>query len=529
MLEVPNMIDLADTAERERLVFSMMSPLDTGLDLTMKAAEKAGLSGPFKEHLYDLVRQSLRFNFEKSNELEILGAENLPTEDGVILASNHQSWLDVQVIVASSPRPVHFLAKTEFKNWPVLRHLIELSDSIFLNRGGDNDALSMAIEKLKEGWVVAIFPEATIPGEEDIPRSATEPHTGLLRGKTGAVRMALGAKVPIVPVGLSGTGKAFPPEVYPRLELLRPPGKDPITIRFGEPISYEEYYDREMDRAMVRDLTNQLMERISKLVDHSRGYVPMTVPRPDFPTYDKIGVLLLHGFTSSLKTVDGLVPYLEKEGIPYRMPLLRGHGTKYQDMKGTTAKDWYEDAEKALLDLAKEVDKVVVVGLSMGGLVALQLAMEHKDVVAGLATVAAALKFKDPLAALTPVLAKLVPYWPSPNSFNDESRKVLSENYPKFATDAFSSLYKYSKEIESRLEEVEAPIRVLQSKKDQIIKPVAANIIYEKVSSIHRDISWYEKSGHEMMQDMEADAVFEDLIGFIKKFVATKADSTQAD
>ena len=155
--------------------------------------------------------------------------------------------------------------------------------------------------------------------------------------------------------------------------------------------------------------------------------------------------------------------------------------------------------------------------------------MEHKDVVAGVATVAAALKFKDPLSGLTPVLAKLVPYWPSPNSFNDESRKVLSENYPKFATDAFASLYKYSKKIESRLSEVEAPIRVLQSRKDQIVKPVAANIIYEKVSSIHRDISWYEKSGHEMMQDMEADAVFEDLIGFIKKFVATKADSTQAD
>ncbi len=512
------MIDLNDAAEREQLVFAMMSPLDTGLDLTMKAAEKAGLYGPFKEHLYDLVRQSLRFNFEKTNKLEILGAENVPQEGGMILAANHQSWLDVQVIVASSPRPVHFLAKSEFKNWPVLRHLIELSDSIFVNRGGDKDALQTAVEKLKEGWVVAIFPEGTIPGEEDIPRSATEPHTGLLRGKTGAIRLALGAKVPIVPVGISGTGKAFPPEVYPRLELLRPPGKDPITIQFGKPISYEEYYDKEIDRAMLRNLTNQLMERISSLVDHSKGYIPMTVPRPDFPQYDKIGVLLLHGFTSSLKTVDGLVPYLEKENIPYRMPILRGHGTKYQDMKGTTAKDWYEDAEKALLDLAQEVDAVVVVGLSMGGLVALQLAMEHKDIVAGLATVAAALKFKDPLSVLTPILAKVVPYWPSPNSFNDESRKVLSENYPKFATDAFASLYKYGKEIESRLPEVEVPIRILQSRKDQIVKPVAANIIYEKVSSVHRDISWYEKSGHEMMQDLEADAVFNDLIDYITKF-----------
>ena len=59
------------------------------------------------------------------------------------------------------------------------------------------------------------------------------------------------------------------------------------------------------------------------------------------------------------------------------------------------------------------------------------------------------------------------------------------------------------------------PIRILQSKKDQIVAPEAANIIYEKVSSPHREIIWYHKSGHEMMQDLEAEPVFHDIMEFV--------------
>ena len=69
------------------------------------------------------------------------------------------------------------------------------------------------------------------------------------------------------------------------------------------------------------------------------------------------------------------------------------------------------------------------------------------------------------------------------------------------------------------------PIRILQSKKDQIVAPESANIIYEKVSSPIREIVWYEKSGHEMMQDMEADEVFADIMEFVRQFKRGAADA----
>jgi carboxylesterase len=279
-----------------------------------------------------------------------------------------------------------------------------------------------------------------------------------------------------------------------------------------------EYYGKDVDKDVLRTLTDDLMHRISGLVDHRSNYAPIEVPIPNPPAYEKIGVLLLHGFTSSTDTVDGLVPFLEKQGIDYERPILRGHGTRYQDMRGTTARDWFVDADRALLKLWNRVDRVVVVGLSMGGLVGLDLAMRHPDKIAGLVTVAAALKFKDPLSALTSVLAKVVRYWPSPESFNDPALATRCTNYPMFATDAFGSLFDYAHAIAERLPEVHVPICILQSKKDQIVAPESANIIYEKVSSPVREIVWFERSGHEMMQDMEAADVFREIMAFVSNF-----------
>jgi carboxylesterase len=271
------------------------------------------------------------------------------------------------------------------------------------------------------------------------------------------------------------------------------------------------------DREDLRRETARLMKAISALVEHERNYIPIRVPIPPLPRYSRLGVLLLHGFTSSLKTVEGLVPHLERAGIPCRMPVLRGHGTRWEDLQGVTARDWYADAEAALQELSAEVDAVVVVGLSMGGLVALELAMNHPRRVGAVVTVAAALRFKDPLSRLTPVMAKVVRSWPSPESFNDPTLRSRCENYPRFTTDAFASLYDYSQQIEARLGEVRAPICVLQSKRDQVVAPVSANLIYEKVASEHREIHWFQRSGHEMMQDLEAPTVFDSIMKYLAK------------
>jgi carboxylesterase len=236
-----------------------------------------------------------------------------------------------------------------------------------------------------------------------------------------------------------------------------------------------------------------------------------------------LGVLNLHGFTSSLDCVNGLNPTIEALGLPYRMPILRGHMQTPEALIGVTWHDWYADGQAALLDLLTEVDKAVVVGLSMGGLVALQLAAEHGDQIDSIVLVAAALRFNNPLAPgmslsfLRPVVSKLVKWWPMPPNYADKSLEEYDTNYDRAPMDAIASLLEYSAYVESRLPEVHVPALILQSKADHLIQPESAQIIHDQIASTDKRIVWFEQSKHEMMRDMECGLVFETIDEYLKE------------
>ncbi len=518
--------------ERYETLNKIAKPLDAILGGALELAKTVGIYDPVREGLTQMIKQNLLSGFLKNNQLEVIGMENVPAEGGAIVAANHQSWLDVQVLGSSSERDMHFMAKSEFVEWPILSKLIDITQSVFIQRGGDNEGLSNIVERLKEGWLVMIFPEGTIPGEEEISRDELDPRTGLLRGKTGVVRLALMAGVPIIPVGISGTGQAFPPEAYPRMEMPPVQKKVPITIKYGKPIYFKEKPTDPVDKATLRKYTDKVMMEISKLIDHKRCFVPIEVPikKPDtsglkyYPKKEgksEYGALVLHGFTSSLACVSGIAPYLEKRKIAYKFPVLRGHGTVPHNLVGVGYSDWLEDAEAALEELSKHAKKIIVIGLSMGGLVSIDLGIRHPDLVKNVVLIAAALKFADPLSPLTPVLSKVFKYWESPNSYNDEALKEKNNsNYPFFATEAFTSLYEAAKEVEKRLPEFDRPVLILQSKKDTVVSPEAAKIIHRKISSKEKEIIWFKETNHEMCLDLEANAVLaaiDDYVGKVTK------------
>jgi len=239
-----------------------------------------------------------------------------------------------------------------------------------------------------------------------------------------------------------------------------------------------------------------------------------------------LGVLNLHGFTSSLDCVNGLNPYIEALGLPYRMPVLRGHMQTPEALVGVTWRDWYADAEAALRDLLTEADKAVVVGLSMGGLVALQLAAEHPDQVDSIALVAAALKLRNPLAPgnalafLQPLVRKLVRWWPMPPNYADKELEKYDTNYDRAPMDAILSFLEYTAYVEGRLPEVKAHALIIQSYKDQTVDPKSAQIIHDRIASADKRIVWFEQSHHEMMRDLEREKVFETIQVFLKERLA---------
>jgi len=233
----------------------------------------------------------------------------------------------------------------------------------------------------------------------------------------------------------------------------------------------------------------------------------------------KMPVLLLHGFTSSLDCVKKPAEVLRAAGFEVVTPLLRGHGTRWEDLRGVTAADWFEDGRRALDELhGRHRRPVAVIGLSMGGLVALDLAIHFPEKVALVVGAAPALEFANPLSSFSRHLARIVSSFPSPNAFVDqELRRKFDTNYKRFPTATFASLFAYSREVRGRLERLTVPVHLIHSLKDRVVPPRATRHVLETARSERKSVSWYS-CGHELFLDCEADAISAEVRDFLVAF-----------
>ncbi len=243
------------------------------------------------------------------------------------------------------------------------------------------------------------------------------------------------------------------------------------------------------------------------------------------------GVLIVHGFASSLDSVGGIEPQLRLLRIPTGMPVLRGHGQNSPAaLRGTTWHDWMADAEVGLQVLVSRVERVAVLGHSMGGLVALNLAADHAAEVDCVILAAAGIRLGNPLAPggalhfLQPLASRLFRKWDLPPEYADPSLARFDTNYHWAPVDAIVSFLEFSELTRRRLAEVKAPALILHSRKDTTAVPENADIIWKGISTPaeQKHIVWFERTSHEMFQDCEREAV----VGAVIKYVRQRAGLT---
>lgn len=197
------------------------------------------------ERLIAMLRPIVRWFSRAAWRLEHKGVENIPAECGVIIAANHQSYGDPFWLAVPLKRPVRFLAWSEVFSWPIIGKAIGLLGAWPLQiEGSDPAAIRRSLSWLREGGAVVIFPEGG--------RGAAD--GAMARFKGGAVRMALEAGVPILPVTIRGANKVWP--ANRRLPRL---GKVEITYH---PIINVKQLPGEETRACARRETERLAEII---------------------------------------------------------------------------------------------------------------------------------------------------------------------------------------------------------------------------------------------------------------------------
>ncbi|GAA4366283.1 lysophospholipid acyltransferase family protein [Agromyces bauzanensis] len=190
-------------------------------------------------------------------------AERMPRSGAFVLAPNHYSEIDPVVIGVASwklGRAPRFLTKASlFKN-PVLAWFLRTSGQIPVERAGSRShaALRAAEELVEKGRMVVVYPEGSLTRDPDL---------WPMRGKTGAVRIALERGIPIVPVAHWGT-QALLPRYGKKLSFF--PRKT-IQVSIGEPLDLSAYRGKPLAQATLLKATGELMNAIAALLAELRG------------------------------------------------------------------------------------------------------------------------------------------------------------------------------------------------------------------------------------------------------------------
>jgi 1-acyl-sn-glycerol-3-phosphate acyltransferase len=206
----------------------------------------------------------------------VKGLDNVPDHGAAILASNHLSFSDSIFLPLMVRRPVIFLAKAEYFTGTGIKGRLtalffRLTKQLPMDRSGgaaSEVSLGAGREVLRGGGLLGIYPEGT-----------RSPDARLYRGKAGAAKLALQARVPVVPVAMIGTEKVQP--IGKRIPNIRR-----IGMIIGQPLDFSEYYGREEDRTVQRTVTDRIMYEIMRLsgqeyVDEYAADVKARLSGPD--------------------------------------------------------------------------------------------------------------------------------------------------------------------------------------------------------------------------------------------------------
>lgn len=178
-------------------------------------------------------------------KIEFRGIENIPAHGGLIVAANHQTYIDPFWISLKIRRPTRYLAWSAAFRWPVVGPCLTLFGAWPLAlEGSDPAPIRRSLQWLRDGGAVVIFPEG----------GRATPEGSLERFKAGAVRLALEANVPILPVTIKGGNR-----IWPRGWRFPRTGKVVITYH---PLYHAEQAPNEETRAAAR----RESERLAKVI-----------------------------------------------------------------------------------------------------------------------------------------------------------------------------------------------------------------------------------------------------------------------
>jgi len=199
-------------------------------------------------------------------KVEIRGGEKLPRQGAYVLAPNHYSEFDpliVAVAVWRLGRGPRFMAKESLFKVPVLGWFLRRTGMVPVARASSASAAKQTMQQSRrlvdQGQGVIVYPEGTLTRDPDL---------WPMRGKSGAVRLALSGDIPLIPMVHWGTQQIM--GRYQKGLSLWPPRKR-VQVLIGDPVDVSDLAGRAGDQAALTEATRRLMDAITALLEEVRG------------------------------------------------------------------------------------------------------------------------------------------------------------------------------------------------------------------------------------------------------------------
>jgi carboxylesterase len=237
-----------------------------------------------------------------------------------------------------------------------------------------------------------------------------------------------------------------------------------------------------------------------------------------------VGIVLSHGFTGTPASMRPWAEYLAAAGFSVRLPLLPGHGTRWQDTNGTRWPDWYGEIERAYAELGARCEQVFAGGLSMGGTLVTRLAEQYGSGVAGLVLVNPAYATERRDAGLAKYISWAIKSRPAIGG--DIKKPGTAEPaYDRTPVPAFVSLQQLWRVTLAELAKVTAPVLLYRSREDHVVEPLSARLLVAGATATTVREVVLENSYHVATMDNDAEKIFAGSVEFIRSLAPAATGS----
>ncbi len=228
----------------------------------------------------------------------------------------------------------------------------------------------------------------------------------------------------------------------------------------------------------------------------------------------KTGILFIHGFTGTPWVFRELEENIKVKSFLISAPILPGHGTHPEDLISVSWKEWVECARAHFYQLASQCDKVFIVGISMGGAIALLLGTEVPC--SGVVSISAPFRFRKPWVLALPVMRLFLRYWKK--SIGSNGNIIPEElGYDRYPLSALRQLLLLLKDLRSKIHKIQSPVLIIHARKDKKVPVQNAEWIYRAIPRTEKELVVLDSNHHVITKGETAPQITTLIFDFIEK------------